>query len=151
MEQLHVSLLTKGPKYTPTVSKSKFNFKSYLKDFTRKVKIHELFSDKDTNDISIHRNNSNKQFYTQNQEINNICNFIELLQPEKMFGNDNLTSDERDALKELTSNENIIIKKSHKSGNFVIMDKSFYRDTLVLQGHLHSDTYEKVPDPMTVL
>ena len=34
--------------------------------------------------------------------------------------------------------------KAFFSGNFVSMDKNFYRDVLVLEGHLNSNTYIKV-------
>ena len=116
-----------------------------MKDFTRKIKFHDVFSDKENEDISIHRNKSNRQIYTQNQEINNICNLIELLQPIRVHTNDNLTPEERSALEELTSNNDLIIKQADKSGNFVLMDKTYYRDSLVLEGHLNSNAYEKIP------
>ena len=115
-----------------------------MKKFTRRVKIQEVFFDKESNDISIHRNKSNRPIYTENHEVNNICNLIEYLQPEKTNIEDNLTKEERQALEELTSNDNIIIKQADKSGNFVLMDKNFYRDVLVLEGHLNSNTYIKV-------
>ena len=116
-----------------------------MKDFTRKIKFHDVFSDKENEDISIHRNKSNRQIYTQNQEINNICNLIELLQPIRVHTNDNLTPEERSALEELTSNNDLIIKQADKSGNFALMDKTYYRDSLVREGHLNSNAYEIIP------
>ena len=59
---------------------------------------------------------------------------------------DNLTEEERLALKELSENEDVIIKRADKSGNFVLLDKSFYRDQLVLEGHLATDSYQKISD-----
>ncbi len=132
MAQRHVSLLTKGPKFTP-ISHPKGQFKSSLKDFTRKVKIQDLFFDQQNSDTSIRRNKSNRPIYTPNQEINNVCNLIELLQPQRSNVKDNLTTDERIALDELTSNNDLIIKPADKSGNFVLLDKIYYRDKLVLQ------------------
>ena len=143
MAQRHVSLLKKGRKFTP-ISHPKGQFKSSLKDFTRKVKIQDVFFDQQNSDTSIRRNKSNRPIYTPNQEINNVCNLIELLQPQRSNVKDNLTTDERIALDELTSNNDLIIKPADKSGNFVLLDKIYYRDKLVLQGHLESDTYEKV-------
>ena len=55
----------------------------------------------------------------------------------------NLSQEERTALKELMENDDIIIKPADKGGCLVIMNKSFYRDKLVIQDHLNSDTYEK--------
>ena len=55
----------------------------------------------------------------------------------------NLSQEERTALKELMENDDIIIKPADKGGCLVIMNKSFYRDKMVIQDHLNSDTYEK--------
>jgi len=143
LAQRHISLLTKGPKFTP-ISTPKNTFYNDIKDFTRKVKIREVFSDKENDDISIHRNKSNKQILSNNPEINSICNFMELLEPTKHLVKDNLTQEERNALQEITNREDIIIKRADKGGNFVIMDKDFYREKLVLQGHLNGNEYQEV-------
>ena len=39
-----------------------------------------------------------------------------------------------------------MIKKADKGGMFVILDKDFYRDKMVLHDHLNTDTYEIVND-----
>ena len=110
----------------------------------RRAKIQEVFFDKESNDISIHRNKSNRPIFTVNHEVNNICNLTEYLQTEKTNIEANLTMEERQALEQLTSSDNIIIKQADKSGNFVLMDKHFYQNVLVLEGHLNSNTYIKV-------
>ena len=69
---------------------------------------------------------------------------MELLEPTKHFAKDNLTQEERNALQELTSRDDIIIKRADKGGNFVIMDKDFYREKLILQGHLNGNDYKEV-------
>ena len=71
---------------------------------------------------------------------------MELLQPDKITSKDNLSEVERTALSELQTNSDIIIKRADKGGNFVIMDKDFYRDKLVLEGHLHTNDYRRVND-----
>ena len=38
----------------------------------------------------------------------------------------------------------IVIKKADKGGMFVVLDSKFYRDKMVLQDHLNTDTYEIV-------
>ena len=78
LAQRHTLLLSKGPKFTP-VSPPKTQFKSDMKKFTRRVKIQEVFFDKESNDICIHRNKSNRPIFTENHEVNNICNLIEYL------------------------------------------------------------------------
>ena len=129
---------------TPTTP-PKASFKSDIKDFTRKIRIRDVFWGKESNDESLHRNKSNRPVFTDNQEINNICKLTEILQPENINAADNLTQEERRALEDLVNNEDIVIKKADKGGNFVLMDKSFYRDQLVLEGHLKSNDYETLP------
>ena len=53
----------------------------------------------------------------------------------------NLSVEEKTALKQLTENDEIIIKPADKGGCLVIMNKDFYRDKLVIQDHLNTDTY----------
>ncbi len=64
---------------------------------------------------------------------------MELLEPDKKTLKDNLTEEERIALHELTSRDDIIFKRTNKGGNFVIMDKQLYRHNLILNGHLNED------------
>ena len=90
----HTSLLTKGPKFAP-VTTPRTDFKSDLTDFTRKVKIRDVSWDQEYNDESIHRNKSNRPIFTQNHEVNNICNLIEILQPDQKQVEDNLREEER--------------------------------------------------------
>ena len=139
----HVSLPTRGPKFTPTTT-PKHSFQTDIKDFTRKVKIREIFWGQENDDESLHRNKSNRPIFTKNSEINQICNFMELLQLDKIFSKDNLSEVERTALSELQTNNDIIIKRADKGGNFVIMDKGFYRDKLVLEGHLNTNDHKRV-------
>ena len=68
---------------------------------------------------------------------------IEDLRPDSFNYSDNLTNEERKALKELQNNPEIVVKKADKGGATIILDKSFYRDTLVVEGHLNSPTYIK--------
>ena len=58
---------------------------------------------------------------------------------------DNLEPGERDALSELISltRSNIEIKKADKSNTLVLMEKEDYKEKLVLDGHLRTETYEK--------
>ena len=71
---------------------------------------------------------------------------IESFEPSIITPTDNLSKHERIALNELKNNNDIIIKKADKGGSIVIMDTDYYRDHLVLDGHLNSNTYSKV-DP----
>ena len=57
---------------------------------------------------------------------------MELLEPTKHSVKYNQTQEEKSALQEITSRDDIIIKRADKGGKFVIMNKDFYRDKLVL-------------------
>ena len=83
---------------------------------------------------------------TRNPWVKNICEKIETLEPERTNIKDNVPPAERRALQELRENDDIIIKKADKTCIMVIMDRSFYKDKLVLNDHLLTETYEKV-DP----
>ena len=47
-------------------------------------------------------------------------------------------------MQSLKTYDDIVIKKADKGGMFVILDKDFYRDKMVLKDHLNTDTYEIV-------
>ena len=106
----------------------------------------KLSKRQENDDESLHRNKSNRPIFTKNSEINQICNFMELLQLDKIISKDSLSEVERTALSELQTNNDIIIKRADKGGNFVIMDKDFYRDKLALEGHLNTNDYKRVND-----
>ena len=64
--------------------------------------------------------------------------------------NDNLTTQERHALQELQQNNDIVINQADKGGSWVIMDTPFYRDKLVMEGHLNTNSYSLVENDCDV-
>ena len=68
-----------------------------------------------------------------------------MLEPQKIDPPDNLSIQERRALKDLMSDDRIIIKMADKGGNLVIMDKKFYEEKLVMQNHLDTNAYQVIP------
>lgn len=66
------------------------------------------------------------------------------IDPKIMKFADNLTTQERKALTDLKQNENITIKKADKGGSIVIMDTDYYRNHLVIEGHLQNNTYKEI-------
>ena len=78
-----------------------------------------------------------------NPELSNVIMTLERLDPLPKQYADNLTKSERKAIDEIKilSRSDIVIKKADKGNTLVIIDKSFYRDKLVLQDHLNSITY----------
>ena len=43
------------------------------------------------------------------------------------------------------NNPDIILKSTDNGGGSVLMDESYYRDSLVIKGHWDSNVYQKVP------
>ena len=81
---------------------------------------------------------------SNNKDIDLIIHKIEDLRVNTTSFTDNLTIQEKQALKELQTNPNIIIKKADKGGATIILDRTYYRDKLVNEGHLNSETYKTV-------
>ena len=77
--------------------------------------------------------------------MNNIIAHIENHEPSQTSFKDNLTREERTALREIKEATDIVIKKADKGNTLVILSKDFYRDKLVLADHLDTDTYGKAP------
>ena len=105
----------------------------------------ERFFDVPYNDLSLVREPSKKYITTYNKELTDIVSFINKIKPEEKKLSDNLSGEEREAMKELISmtRTDIEIKKADKSNTLVLMDKEKYRSKLVLEDHLYSPTYEK--------
>ena len=100
--------------------------------------------EKEFNDESIVYNKSNKQFKTKDLELEHIVKEIENIETEYKSFTSNITNEEQNALKNLMNNPNIM-KPTDKGGGLVLMDKLYYRDSLVIKGHLDSNVYQEVP------
>ena len=131
-------------KFTPTTRGDYFEVKNGLEQFTRKVKIREIFWGQQYTNDSLVRNKSTKTFTSKNIDVKNLVRSIEALEPEQVLTEDNLTPGERNALAELRNNPDIIIKPADKGSSIVVMNTEYYRDKLVLGDHLLTDSYEKV-------
>ena len=136
--------MRKGPKFTPSTKGKIFEANSDIKLFTRRLNIRETFWKLANDDPSLLRNPSYRKVISNNDNLRKITDQIENLEPHNIKTLDNLSTEERKALKQLKENEDIIIKKADKGGSLVIMDKAYYRDHLVMKGHLESSSYQKV-------
>ena len=58
--------------------------------------------------------------------------------------NDNLTKQERRALKQLQEDQDVVIRKADKGNALVLTDKDYYLNTLVVKHHINTSTYQKV-------
>ena len=136
--------MLKGSSFCPSTKGTYLDAKAELAVFTRKLKIREkYFNSNFTNDALVKDKNTNPVI-CKNNELNRICRQIEDIAPTKIDSEPNLSPEESQALKTLRSYDDIVIKKADKGGMFVILDTDFYRDKMVLQDHLDTDTYEIV-------
>ena len=110
------------------------------------MKLREIFWDTDYNNPSLVKGKSNSTITKKNKELNKIVQNIENLAPTSTKVKQNLSKKENDAITKLSTYDDIIVKKADKGGMFVVMDKTFYRDKLVISDHLSTDTYEVVPN-----
>ena len=143
-----MKLLCHGSKFTPVTRGNYIDAKKCTEDFTRRLKIRYKYHDTEFNDTSLCRNKSRRPIRIEDEEMKKIIQKINDIEPA---GNssieDNLSRDERDALRELQIESNIVIREADKGGALVIMNKDFYEQKLVLEDHLlHTDTYRKVAD-----
>ena len=76
-------------------------------------------------------------------ELSNISNTLGQIEPTINNVNDNLTKQERRALKESQEDQNVVIRKADKGNTLVLMDKDYYFNTLVMKHHLNTGTYQK--------
>ena len=81
------------------------------------------------------------------QELSNIINIINSIENTKPIKLVNeLSKAERNALKELTNNPNIVLQKSDKLNTLVTLNKGFYLKKLVNRCHLDSKMIVTVTD-----
>ena len=103
-----------------------------------------MFFDKVSSDNSLIRKPSHKYISSSVKELSNITAAVRRIEPAKIGMGNNLSQLEEVALrelKELTRTE-IEVKKADKTNTLVIMDKADYRDQLVHQCHLATNSYE---------
>ena len=118
-----------------------FDIKSDTEEFTRKLKLRERFWGIEYDDESLVKSKPNINVNTAIPELSNILNILEQTEPTINDVNDNLTKQERRALKELQEDQDLVIRKGN---TLVLMDKDYYCNTLVMKHHLNTSTYQKV-------
>ena len=104
----------------------------------------EAFHDKTYSDESIVKSKSSWEPKVKDKYLIEMISKIEHTDPQRLQYKDNLSPAERNALTELKGYDDIIVKKADKGNTLVIMDRTFYKNKLVLQDHLLQETYKKV-------
>ena len=151
--QSEINLLSKGLKFVPKPLKTtKEEVQSSIADFSRRIKLAYFFHNKP-------RNTDPKPFVEKsdwspdNTQIHeDILKELETLEKESdsielRNGPPNLTKPEKQAIKSLQNNKNIIIKPADKGSATVIMNKKDYIDEAnrQLSNTLH---YRKLSQPV---
>ena len=99
-----------------------------ITDFTRRLKIKEVFNDSSYTDISLVKEKSIKPVSTQSIELNQITALIENLEPVNVKNQDNLTQDERTGLQDLKKavyNYNIVLRSADKGNSIVLLNHDY--------------------------
>ena len=148
LTQHQIRLLTRGPKFCPVEIGRKADFNGGTKTFSKKLALQEKYFDANFTDNSLIRPQSKKHTTTENKELSDIISIINKITPNTKKTVDNLGKEEREALTEIQQlcQTSIEIKKADKSNTLVVMEKDDYERKLILEGHLHTTTYEKAPD-----
>ena len=125
------------------------SIKGDIENFTRLLKAKEIFHGNNYTNKSIVKNKSSKPLSTTNTELNQIVTHMENLEPNIVNPEDNLSNEERHALKELselTKNQTLVLRPADKGQSIIIMDGEYYCNTLVLNAHLNTNSYVEVED-----
>ena len=144
------SLLKKGLKFCPTPVKSDLlNLEVDIKEFLRKLELLNFMDSKSYEDDSLLRKkgsfippkSTDPLFTSVLTQMKSVAENLENIPIN--FVHDNITLEERMAIKKLTNNDNIVIKKADKGGCIVIMDKKYYIEK-VNECLSNSDVYKKL-------
>ena len=122
----------KGLKFTPTPKTNTFEFKSDIRNFSRKLRLIEFFATEQgghEEEESIHQNKSSFcPPVNRDKKLDAAINFINglnLSQPESTKSN--LSKKQWKGINDLKNNDSIIIKEADKGGCVVIMNKTHYK------------------------
>lgn len=140
LNNFEIKLLNRGLKFVPTPKKPDLiDLEIDIKEFIRKLKLREHFyyytSDEVENLVSPPSDWTPLNF--RNESLANICKVLKnksetlssLLPVEKITPN--ISYQEQKALSDLMSDHSIVIKPADKGNVVVILDKDFYRESML--------------------
>ena len=146
MTEPQISILSRSPKFCISQPGNYFDIKKDIATLQKKLKLAHNFKDSDYVDPSLVKHSTITEVKTNNEWLQYIVNVLDGLEPEPIQSASNVSREERNAIRELRENKNIVIKKADKTNVFVIMDTTYYRDKLVLQDHLNTSVYERTTE-----
>ena len=71
----------KGPKFCVSTNGNRYDYKSSVRDFTKRLALQETFFDKNLDDGSVVRKPSKKHFSTANNDLKNIIGVLNRIEP----------------------------------------------------------------------
>ncbi len=138
LDEIQISLLKKGLKFTPTPNSNFSELEKDIKEFNRRLRLKEYFFEENSDEIEtdtqgpLVRNKSTWNPPSKRNRTLDIC-IDNLTETSKNLSSihikntqDNLSKRERRALQQLQTNKHIIIKEADKGGAICIMNKEFY-------------------------
>lgn len=128
-------MLKHGLKFTPTPETNEQELHVDIQEFGRKLRLKEFFADRTPeNDESLVRNKSpftppKGRDVHLDKYINTISDLAETTNSRRH----NISRVEKNAMKELKTDETIVVKQADKGGAIVIMDSDYYRGKVLEQ------------------
>ncbi|CAG2193816.1 unnamed protein product [Mytilus edulis] len=153
-----INLLKRGLKFTPTPNEDKTQLGADIDEFGRRLRINYIFcKDNEENEEEenkpLVRNKSD--WIPRPTKDKDLEETIKTLKTNSLTSNknvkDNLTREEKTALQNLKSDKSIIIKEADKGNAVVIMDREYYRDSILnmLQDEMSYEVTDKKLDRQT--
>ena len=143
------TVLLKGLKFTPTPTRNVWEIKKDVEEFSRKLRLIEFFATMENNSnaetCSIVKGKST--FAPPDKRNMSLDTTIKYLKtprydPNPSKNKSNLSRSERNGIKDLMHNKNIVIKEADKGGCVVIMNTTHY--VSMVMDHLRdTSTYRK--------
>ena len=143
-----IQILTKGLKFTPTPQRNLPEMEKDIKDFTRKLRLVEFFSENpelDTLDSSLVKNKSNfRPPQNRNSTLESVIKFLQKqsFYKENFKNKSNISKHEWQDILNLKKIKDIIIKEADKGGAVVIMNNKHYLK--MISDHLNDETTYKM-------
>ena len=149
--EAQINLLDKSAKFCPTPTHSDLlELEINIKEFIRKVELQTLFSNSSSYSNQCLVKEKGAYIPPECKDpflsviLTQMRNTAENLEKQPVtVTHDNLSQVERQALNELTSMNNIVIKTADKGASWVIMDREFYIQAM--ENHLNTRVYKKLP------
>ena len=143
-----IQILSKGLQFTPTSQRNLPKMEEDIKDFTRKLRLVESFSENpelDTPDSSQVKSKSN--FCPRRNRNSTLESVIKFLQKQSFYEENfkdksNISKHEWQDILNLKKNKDIVIKEADKGGAVVIMNIKHYFK--MISDHLNDETTYKM-------